>query len=242
MKKTLVIQLRPEDDVSNSEFEAILSVGKIPYKQVHRLRIETTGIPDINPHHYNAIIVGGSPLDISTPETLKSSAQKKIETDFRRLFDTVIPHDIPFFGACSGNGLLGHYLGATISRQYGEPAGGIEVQLTDAGKQDPLLCNLPDAFQALVGHKEACDATPPGATLLASSQACPVQMFRVGSNIYATQFHPESDANVFIKRAIAYKNNGYFSPEDVELIVANIAQVKTPVAHQILHNFTACYC
>ena len=34
---------------------------------------------------------------------------------------------------------------------------------------------------------------PPHAVVLASSATCPVQAFRVGRNLYATQFHPELD-------------------------------------------------
>ena len=34
---------------------------------------------------------------------------------------------------------------------------------------------------------------PPTAVLLATSPRCPVQMFRVKQNLYATQFHPELD-------------------------------------------------
>ncbi len=242
MKNILLLQLRPEDLVSDSEFEAFLRVGDIPRQRVERIRIETTGIPDIDPSDYRAIIVGGSPFDISTPEPLKSAEQKKVEADFQKLFESVIPDDIPFLGACSGNGLLGNYLGTKISRQYGEPVGGVDITITSDGRKDPLLRDLPTTFKALVGHKEACDTLPSGATLLATSRDCPVQMFRVGENIYATQFHPESDAGVFITRIKAYKHNGYFAPEDAQKLIDKVSRVETPFAHQVLKNFTARYC
>ena len=35
---------------------------------------------------------------------------------------------------------------------------------------------------------------PPGAALLATNDACPVQAYRVGDRLYATQFHPEPTA------------------------------------------------
>ena len=189
-KRFLIIQLRPEDETADGEFEAILRHGGLDVSEVQRLRIEHTGIPLLDPSNYAAIIVGGSPLDITTPAHEKTAIQNRIEADFARLFSVVIPDDLPFLGACSGNGLLGNYLGAPMSRRYAEAVGGATVRITDAGREDPLLQGLPDEIRVLLGHKEACDELPDGATLLVTGDACPVQMFRVGENVYATQFHP----------------------------------------------------
>jgi GMP synthase (glutamine-hydrolysing) len=109
-KPFLILQLRPEDDTSDSEFEAILKYGELQAQHAHRLRIEKTGIPELALEDYAAVIVGGSPFDISTPPEQKSAIQVKIEADFRRLFDEIVSQDIPFLGACSGCGLLGSYL------------------------------------------------------------------------------------------------------------------------------------
>jgi GMP synthase (glutamine-hydrolysing) len=122
-KPFLILQLRPENDTSDSEFEAILKYGGLDEKDVCRMRIETTGIPDLSLDDYSAIIVGGSPFDISTPEDEKSAIQKKIETDFKHLLDQIVSNDFPFLGACSGSGLLGSYLKTPISSQYAEPVG-----------------------------------------------------------------------------------------------------------------------
>ncbi len=242
MKPFLVLQLRPEDETSDSEYRAICRVGELPPSETVRLRIETDGIPeDLNPHDYAAIIVGGSPFDISTPAEAKSNIQKKIEADFTRLFNSVVKDDIPFLGACSGNGLLGHYCGATISKQYSEPVGGVDITITPAGSLDPLLEGLPSPFRALVGHKEACDTAPSGAVLLASSPTCPVQMFRVGQNVYATQFHPEADAAEFTLRINIYKNHGYFPPEDAKRLITAVEQENTPHASEVLRRFVARY-
>ena len=69
---------------------------------------------------------------------------------------------------------------------------------------------MPTDFAAYGGHKEAMVALPAGAVQLATSQACPVQAFRVGSNVYATQFHPELDLEGICTRIEVYKNAGYF--------------------------------
>lgn len=240
MKKILILQMRPEDEVTESELQAILRVGGLQQDEVRRIRLEQ-GIPTIDINDYSAIIAGGSPFDISTPDKNKSPVQKDIEAFYNKLFDSVVPADFPFFGACSGNGLLGKYCGARISKKYSEPLGSVEIEVTEAGLRDPLLKDLPLTFSAMVGHKEACDNVPPGAVLLCSSQACPVQMFRVKNNIYASQFHPEADANEFILRIKVYKNHGYFAPEEAEGLIAMVRHTNTPVAKEILNRFVKKY-
>lgn len=241
-KPFLILQLRPENRIADSEYACIQKYAELPYSLLHRVRIERTGIPpDLKITNYGAIIVGGSPFDISTPAQQKSSAQKRIEEDFKRLFDQLIPADFPFLGCCSGNGLLGSYLGTAISRKYGEPVSCTSVRLTDNGKNDKLLKGFPDKFDVLLGHKEACDNTPPAATLLVSGARCPVQMFRVNQHIYATQFHPEGDAREFILRINAYKNHGYFNPKEAEELKREVSRKPTPYAQLILKRFAEYY-
>lgn len=240
-KPFLILQLRPEDDTSDSEFEAILNYGELEPQNVRRLRIEKTGIPALSLEDYAAVIVGGSPFDISTPEDQKSAIQVKIEADFRQLFDEIVGNDFPFLGACSGCGLLGSYLDTPISGKYAEPVGGATVDLTEAGSEDPLLADFPRQIDVLCGHKEACDVVPQGATLLLTGEACPVQMFRVGENVYATQFHPEGDSEGFTVRIHAYKHHGYFPPEEAEALIVAVNRSDTPHAREILRRFVERY-
>ncbi|MCP4270552.1 MAG: glutamine amidotransferase, partial [Gammaproteobacteria bacterium] len=104
-KPFLILQLRPEDITSDNEFDSILKYAELTPEEVQRIRIEETGIPEISLDDYSAIIVGGSPFDISTASEDKSEIQKKIEADFKLLFDKILAIDFPFLGACSGNGL-----------------------------------------------------------------------------------------------------------------------------------------
>jgi GMP synthase (glutamine-hydrolysing) len=240
-KPFLILQLRPENDTSDSEFGAILKYGGLDEKDVCRMRIENTGIPELSLADYSAIIVGGSPFDISTPEDEKSAIQKKIETDFKHLLDRIVSNDFPFLGACSGSGLLGSYLKTPISSQYAEPVGSAIISLTNEGKSDALLSGFPDQITVLLGHKEACDTTPAGATLLMRGVACPVQMFRLGENVYATQFHPEGDCEGFAIRIHAYQHHGYFKPEEVQDLVDAVSKEDTPYAQKLLKRFVERY-
>jgi len=237
----LIIQLRPEDGTSDSEFEAILKYGGLHRNDVCRMRIERNGIPSLNIEDFSAVIVGGSPFDISTPSDEKSAIQNKIESDFKRLFDQIVPADYPFLGACSGNGLLGNYLGTRISAEYAEPVGGATVTVTEQGKQDPLLHGFPDEIRVLLGHKEACDDLPDGATLLIQGDQCPVQMFRVGENVYATQFHPEADSQGFTLRINTYRHHGYFQSHEAQTLIKAVNRETTPYANTILKRFVDRY-
>lgn len=241
-KPFLIMQLRPEDDTSDNEYAAILKYGGLDSKDSVRLRIEKNGIPDdLMLDQYSGVIVGGSPFDISTPEQDKSANQKKIERDFNRLFDLIVPNDIPFLGACSGNALLGSYLGTSISTRYGEAVGCAQLDITEAGKADPLLSGFPEQINVLLGHKEACDAVPHGATLLMTGNACQVQMFRVRNNVYATQFHPEGDSDGFTVRIHAYKHHGYFEPDEADNLINAVCEEDTPYAQEILRRFVNQY-
>ena len=240
-KPFLILQLRPEDDTSDSEYEAILKYGGLEASETHRIRIERYGIPDLSLDDYAAVIVGGSPFDISTPQDRKSAIQVKIEADFRRLFDDIIGSDFPFLGACSGCGLLGSYLDTPISGKYSEPVGATTVSLTENGGDDPLLADFPPQIDVLCGHKEACDEIPRGSTLLLTNEACPVQMFRIGNNVYATQFHPEGDGEGFSVRVEAYKHHGYFPPEEAEALIVALNRSDTPYAREILRRFVERY-
>ena len=241
-KPFLIIQLRPEDETSDSEYYAFLKYGHLEEKDVCRLRVESTGIPhDLDLDKYSAIIVGGSPFDISLPQKQKATIQKRIEADFEQLFDRILPMDYPFLGACSGCGLLGHYLGAKVSNKYHENVGAKTISLTAAAKLDPLLLGFPTKIRVLLGHKESPESLPPCATLLCVGEDAPIQMFRVHKNIYATQFHPEGDPEGFATRINTYKHHGYFMADQAKEIIDAVKNEDAPYPKEILRRFVQRY-
>lgn len=241
MKPVLILQLRPEDETSDNEYQAFLKYGELETRDTRRIRIEKAGIPELDIHDYSAILVGGSPFDISTPQNEKSDIQLQLEADFDALLERVVTEDFPFLGACSGCGLLGSYLKTPISTTYGEPVSCITGSVTEAGAADPLLADFPEQIDVMVGHKEACDHVPRGSELLVRGDVCEVQMFRVGNNVYATQFHPEADSEGFCVRINVYKHHGYFAPEEANALMERIKTHHTPYPQMILKRFIARY-
>ena len=82
---------------------------------------------------------------------------------------------------------------------------------------------------------------PPSAVLLASSASCPVQMFRVGRNVYATQFHPELDVPGIVTRVRVYQHAGYFEPSEMNDLIARLTPAVITEPGRLLANFVRIY-
>lgn len=241
MRPFLFLQLRPETEVADDEFRAVLQYGGLSEAEVVRVRVDRDGVPDVDPSRYAGILVGGSPFEVTTPHDLKTDLQRRMEAGFVPLLERVLAEDSPFLGACSGHGLLGGYCKAAMSGRHAETVGTAEVALTDDGRLDPLLEDFPDRFEVFLGHKEALDELPNGAVLLVRGERCPIQMFRIGRHVYSTQFHPEGDAEGFALRIRHYRNHGYFRPEEADARLDAIAEVRTPWAQRLLRRFVERY-
>jgi len=242
VKPFLILQLRPIDLASDNEFSALLHYGGLPEDQVHRVRMEKEGVPDINLEEYSGIILGGGPSNVSDEEDKKNPYQIKFETELNKLFDKVFESDFPMLGTCYGIGAIAKYRGGQVSKEkYSEGVGVVKIELTELGKNDQLLKDLPTNFLAYGGHKEACQTLPNGAKLLARSNNCPIQMIKFGTNIYATQFHTELDRDGVILRIKVYKNHGYFSPEDAEILIRNVKNNSVKIPMLILNRFVQKY-
>jgi GMP synthase (glutamine-hydrolysing) len=242
VKPFLILQLRPEDEAADGEFAAFLGKGGLPADRARRIRLDRTRLPALSLDDYAGVIVGGGPGCVSDPPATKPPVEARIEADILSLMPQITDRDMPFLGCCYGIGILAHHLGAEVSKsRWGEPVGGVDCTLTDAGRADPLLAGLPDRFRALVGHKEAVQSLPPGCAHLLASDPCPFQMIRHGANVYATQFHPEADATVFADRIRIYRDRGYFPPEAAEALTEAVAAEDDPAPAAILRAFVARY-
>lgn len=186
--------------------------------QLRRVRMEQGPLGPINLEDLSGVILGGGPFNAS--DVAKSAVQIRVEAEISALLDQIVSRDFPFFGACYGIGTLGLHQGALVDATYAERVGPTMITLTREGRDDRLFQGLPDEFEAFLGHKEAIRKLPAHAVNLASSPACPVQAFRVGSNVYATQFHPELDVAGMEVRIDVYKDAGYFDPNEADALRA----------------------
>ncbi|OFI37124.1 glutamine amidotransferase [Arthrobacter sp. SW1] len=241
MKPFLLLASRAEDVAAEEEYRSYLRFGGLDEAQLRRVRLEAAPLPELDLADYSGVIVGGSPFTSSDPEEQKSDAQRRVERELAGLLDRIVELDFPFLGACYGVGTLGRHQGAVIDRTYGEGLGAVTIKLTADGLQDPLLVGLSERFAAFVGHKEACTVLPGHAVLLAGSATCPVQMFRIKRNLYATQFHPELDVDGLALRINTYRHAGYFPPDDASRLIAEARKQAVTEPMKILRNFVQRY-
>lgn len=241
MKPFLFLGTRAEDEAADGEYDAVLAYSGLGESQVRRIRLEQGPLPPLDLADYAGIIVGGGPFNMSDPVGLKSAVQVRVEAELSALADQVVARDVPFLGCCYGVGILGIRDGGVVDRTYGEPIGAVRVTLTEAGRADPLFGALPPAFDVFLGHKEAVTVLPRSAVLLASSEGCPVQAFRLGRNVYATQFHPELDVDGICTRIDVYRDYGYFLPSEADTIKAAARQASVTEPERILKAFVERY-
>ena len=243
MRPFLLLATRAEDRAADEEYAAFRRFGGLSADELVRVRLEQRplreSLPDLDLDAWSGIVLGGSPF--TTSDEVKSATQVRVERELGELLDAVVERDFPFLGACYGVGTLGVHQGAVVDTTYGEPVTGVTVELTPEGVSDPLVGVLPRRFQAYVGHKEAVTRLPPHAIRLASSEACPVQAFKVGANVYATQFHPELDVPGIQTRVEIYRDAGYFPPETLADLKAALARHDVTHPPALVRRFVELY-
>jgi GMP synthase (glutamine-hydrolysing) len=227
--------------VADSEYSAVLRCAGLDERDVRRVRLERGELGPVDLEDWSGIVLGGGPFNVSDPEASKSPVQRRVEAELRALAERVVDADFPFLGACYGVGTLGSLRGGLVDRTYPEPITSVEITLTDAGAEDRLLGRMPRTFDAFLGHKEAVTRLPDGAVRLASSASCPVQAFRMGANVYATQFHPELDVEGICLRIETYRHHGYFDPPEADGLQAMARSSHVVHPPDLLSRFVELY-
>ena len=106
------------------------------------------------------------------------------------LLRQALDSSLPVLGVCLGSQLLADAAGAPPRRAAHPEIGWHEVELTEEGRQDPLLGPLPDRFAALQWHSYEF-MLPPGAAPLARSAQC-LQAYKLPGPAWGLQFHAEA--------------------------------------------------
>ena len=241
MRPFLLLSIRAEEAAALDEHDGFRRATGLGDGDLHRVQLTETELGRLDLDEWSGILLGGGAFNASDPEPAKSAVQRRIEAELEALLDVVVDRDFPFLGACYGIGVLGTHEGGLVDRTHPEPVGPLSVSLTDAGMADPLFAGVPRDFAAYGGHKEALADLPAHAVLLAESAASPVQAFRVGRNVYATQFHPELDLAGICTRIDVYRHAGYFEPDQAEVLQARAAEVEVVHPVALLRNFVAAH-
>lgn len=141
-------------------------------------------LPDVA--DYDALLVMGGPMDV-----WEEHAYPWLVTEKAAIRRAVVDLGKPYFGFCLGHQLLAAALGGTVGKAARGEVGIMPVSLTEAGASHAFFAGVPPAFDTLQWHGAEVEMPPPGASVLAASNACAIQALAVGTRAFSIQFHVE---------------------------------------------------
>ena len=155
----------------------------------HQVDLSTGGIfPD--PRGYSALVVLGGPQSANDESPAMLLQLRRIEA--------ALHEEIPYLGICLGMQCLVKAGGGKVMKAPVKEAGFVDpngnpyrIDLTAAGRKDPLFGGLGKSFPVFQLHGETVELAKSGMELLATGDGCPIQAVRVGKNGYGLQCHFE---------------------------------------------------
>lgn len=182
--RVLAFRHVPFEDVG--QIRGVLEARGVAVEAVDLYR-EGTAVPDVR--DAAGLIFMGGPMSVN-------DGLPYLEQEITIIREAV-GRGQPVLGVCLGAQLLARALGARVYRNPVKEIGWYEIETTAAAAGDPLFGGLPRRQVVFQWHGETFDL-PAGAELLAKSEACRHQAFRVGRGAYGLQFHAEVTAAMIV--------------------------------------------
>ena len=145
--------------------------------------VPTVAEPPSDPLGYDAVLVLGGAMNVD-----EGDERPWLHAE-RALIGELLERQVPLVGLCLGGQMVAQAAGAVPRRAPRPEIGWHTVELTEAGREDPLLGPLGPSFEVFQWHSYEFPL-PPGAVVLARSEVC-LQAARIGKAAWAIQFHPE---------------------------------------------------
>ncbi len=218
MVSLLYVCVRPEQGAAEAEHRSFRRALGVP--RLDRLDLLDAPLAGPLGENYDGVVVGGSPFNVVVDD--RSPLQHRVEHDLESVAAEAIDGGLPVFFTCYGIGVVTRMLGGTVGTATPESTRPTTIRITDAAATDPVFGPSAPQMSVLTAHKEGSNEPPPGSILLATNDDCPVQAYRVGDHLYATQFHPEVTPQDFVDRMAYYRTTGYFEPHEYDLTAERV--------------------
>ncbi|HMJ14265.1 MAG TPA: gamma-glutamyl-gamma-aminobutyrate hydrolase family protein [Polyangiaceae bacterium] len=183
---------------------------------------------------FSGLVVMGGPMGVY--ETEKYPHLR----DELTLLEDALARRAPVLGICLGSQLLAAALGARVQPSGGTELGWLDVELSDAGWDDPAFAGCPPLFRPLHWHGDVFDL-PAGAVSLARSDRTQHQAFRA-ERALGLLFHLEVQPAQVAEMARLFAGEVAAAGVDrADLIAqsADRAERIAPVARQVFGDWAA---
>jgi GMP synthase (glutamine-hydrolysing) len=173
-----VLSITHGPSVPGGVFDEVVLAGG---HELERWVVPLGGAPRA-PQRYDAVLVFGGSMH---PDQDEEFPWLEREAEFLR---SALESHTPVLGVCLGAQLLARAAGAAVARASVSEVGWFDIELTPAGREDPVVGSLPARTSGFQWHHYTF-GVPVGATELARSAAC-TQAFRLDGAL-GIQFHAE---------------------------------------------------
>ncbi len=208
-------------------------IGTALLEGAHRLDVRRLDLGDPVPRDFDnvsGVVSLGGPQDVGDDLDWMREETAFLKEAHERM--------LPVIGVCLGAQMVGDALGAEVTRMPKPEVGFFDLTLSGAGHVDTVFSGVAWEHKVFCHHAYEVSTLPTGASVLASTEACKVQAYRVGMRTYAFQYHVEADEAI----ARAINRDAAGSPMSDGELRGQLAEWYQPFArlgNRVCENFVS---
>lgn len=184
--------------IIHEEFEAPGAYEQWAKIHQHTISYSRVYLGEPLPDNINSIdflIIMGGP---QSPATTKQECAHFDSLAEQAIILSAIKANKVVIGVCLGSQLIGEALGAHYEHSPEKEIGKFPINLTEAGKKNPLFSHFGDSLAVGHWHNDMPGLTQ-DAQIIAYSEGCPRQIIAYGKLVYGFQCHMELTHEVVAK-------------------------------------------
>lgn len=230
--RVLLMQIRQETETRIEELESFAQHCQLSTEQFSVLNVFDQPKFDAEVlNGFDALFVGGS----SEASVLEPELYPFV-IPAQALLRDCIQQKFPVFASCFGHQLAVMALGGeVVTAENDFEMGAIPIKCRTAAKDDLLFGDTPDEFLAISVHRELNTVVPNGCTELAYTDVCCHALTVDGAPFWTTQFHPEVDLDVLIRRLTLFQAKYTESADQLQQVLDTAEE--TPESNKLLKKF-----